>query len=274
MPIFYIPTVGREPSNVVAGEVTKKIRAGEVYASDDEIVLYAGWPKVKDYDGRPHSADLTVLSKDHGLKLLKISLAASASELRRDALSISQVAASTESLMGKSLALKKRRVLIFDVVPVLYAPNLTEEYANEEIELARSENDLVRILKDQSGPLTDNQRAEVQAIVEGAKALGQLSELEDDDALPEMARAYRELEAVIYNFDASQRSVALTSIRGPQRIRGLAGTGKTVILAMKAALAHIENPNAKNHHLLYTQPSRHHGTFNYAVPSPFFRGRP
>ncbi|GBQ91297.1 superfamily I DNA/RNA helicase [Gluconacetobacter johannae DSM 13595] len=256
MSISYIPTVSGDPINAVAGEVIRKIRAGDVYAADDDIVLYAGWPKVKDYDGRPHSADLTILGKDHGLKLLKISLAANARDLRRDAQTIAQVAASTESLMGKSLALKKRRQLIFEVVPVLYAPNLGEPYDNEEIEIARTEAEFVRILKEESGPLSDAQRNEVRAIVEGAKALGQLSEAEDDDTLSDIARAYRELEAVIYNFDAAQRSVALTSIRGPQRIRGLAGTGKTVILAMKAALAHIENPNAKILITYYTRSLR------------------
>lgn len=256
MPISYIPTASRDPINTLAGEVIRKIRAGDVYAADDDIVLYAGWPKVKDYDGRPHSVDLTVFGKDHGLKLVKISLADNARDLRRDAQTVAQVAASTESLMGKSLALKKRRQLIFEVVPVLYAPNLDEPYVNEEIEVARTEAEFVRILKDESGPLSDAQRDEVRAIVEGAKALGQLSEAEDGDALPDIARAYRELEAVIYNFDAAQRSVALTSIPGPQRIRGLAGTGKTVILAMKAALAHIENPNAKILITYYTRSLR------------------
>ncbi|MFT3738501.1 MAG: ATP-binding domain-containing protein [Breznakibacter sp.] len=41
--------------------------------------------------------------------------------------------------------------------------------------------------------------------------------------------------------DSTQRSVALQVPNGPQRIRGLAGTGKTVILSMKAALTHISN---------------------------------
>ncbi|NDM57585.1 hypothetical protein GY108_30595, partial [Klebsiella pneumoniae] len=35
------------------------------------------------------------------------------------------------------------------------------------------------------------------------------------------------------------------TIDGPQRIRGLAGSGKTVILAMKAAHLHMTRPNDK-----------------------------
>lgn len=48
-----------------------------------------------------------------------------------------------------------------------------------------------------------------------------------------------------FKLDSTQRSVALQVPNGPQRIRGLAGTGKTIILSMKAALTHISNENFK-----------------------------
>lgn len=50
-------------------------------------------------------------------------------------------------------------------------------------------------------------------------------------------------------FDIEQKRAALNIIDSPQRIRGLAGSGKTVILAMKAALFHLQNPEAE---ILYT----------------------
>ena len=48
-----------------------------------------------------------------------------------------------------------------------------------------------------------------------------------------------------FKLDSIQRSVALQVPNGPQRIRGLAGTGKTIILSMKAALTHISNDDFK-----------------------------
>lgn len=48
-----------------------------------------------------------------------------------------------------------------------------------------------------------------------------------------------------FKLDSTQRSVALQVPNGPQRIRGLAGTGKTIILSMKAALTHISNSDFK-----------------------------
>lgn len=48
-----------------------------------------------------------------------------------------------------------------------------------------------------------------------------------------------------FKLDSTQRSIALQVPNGPQRIRGLAGTGKTIILSMKAALTHIYNKEFK-----------------------------
>ncbi|MBB6324462.1 superfamily I DNA and RNA helicase [Algoriphagus iocasae] len=48
-----------------------------------------------------------------------------------------------------------------------------------------------------------------------------------------------------FKLDSTQRQIALQIPNGPQRIRGLAGTGKTIILCMKAALAHKFFANMK-----------------------------
>jgi len=257
MAIAFIPTIGRQDNSAVATSIIKAIRDDDIYPQDTDVVLYTGWPQVKDYDGRTHSSDLTAFGSDYGIKLVKISLSSNVNEIERDALSILQAAATTDALMSKSLKLKRRRRLIFNVVPIVYAPNLeVHDSDDEEVEFAHSEAELLRLLTRRDTSLSPEQRDEVQAIIEGAKALGQLAEVEDDDSLHPIARAYRDLEAIIYNFDANQRSVALTAIKGPQRIRGLAGTGKTVILTMKAALAHIKNPNAKILITYYTRSLR------------------
>lgn len=54
-------------------------------------------------------------------------------------------------------------------------------------------------------------------------------------------------------FDQDQRKVAMVNIDSPQRIRGLAGSGKTILLAMKAALYHLSNPDAEILYTYYTK---------------------
>ena len=49
------------------------------------------------------------------------------------------------------------------------------------------------------------------------------------------------IERGIANLDFYQKKAAIETPDGPQRIRGLAGSGKTIVLALKAALLHSQN---------------------------------
>ncbi len=53
----------------------------------------------------------------------------------------------------------------------------------------------------------------------------------------------KEIERNIANLDRWQKAAAIESPEGPQRIRGLAGSGKTVVLALKAAYLHTLHPD-------------------------------
>lgn len=81
-------------------------------------------------------------------------------------------------------------------------------------------------------------------------------------------------EAIIYNeqsiavFDDEQLDAGLQITETPERIRGLAGTGKTIVLAMKAARMHLLYPDYKILYTFYT-----HSLYNQAkhLISKFFR---
>jgi superfamily I DNA and RNA helicase len=51
------------------------------------------------------------------------------------------------------------------------------------------------------------------------------------------------IEKEIANLDQWQKKAAIEVPEGPQRVRGLAGSGKTVVLALKAAYLHSEHPD-------------------------------
>lgn len=53
----------------------------------------------------------------------------------------------------------------------------------------------------------------------------------------------KQIEKGIANLDRWQKAAAIESPEGPQRIRGLAGSGKTVVLALKAAYWHAQHPD-------------------------------
>jgi superfamily I DNA and RNA helicase len=55
----------------------------------------------------------------------------------------------------------------------------------------------------------------------------------------------KKIEREIANLDRWQKRAAIESPEGPQRIRGLAGSGKTIVLALKAAYLHAQHPEWK-----------------------------
>jgi superfamily I DNA and RNA helicase len=92
-----------------------------------------------------------------------------------------------------------------------------------------------------------------------------ISKLEGTSELSRQPRAPRNVDPetkndfiqnslrTIFKLDQTQRKISLQIPEGPQRIRGLAGTGKTVILCLKAALAHKDFPDFKVLFLFNTQ---------------------
>lgn len=66
-----------------------------------------------------------------------------------------------------------------------------------------------------------------------------------------LGQAVAELEKKITLLDPEQHKAAVQIAPGPQRIRGLAGTGKTVVLAKKAAIIH-NTPELQNKRILFT----------------------
>lgn len=55
----------------------------------------------------------------------------------------------------------------------------------------------------------------------------------------------KSLEDSIANLDSIQGKAVIETVEGVQRIRGLAGSGKTIILALKAAYLHTQHPEWK-----------------------------
>lgn len=209
-------------------------------------IAYYGWPHLTDYDGVEHSSDITILNSSGTLSLIRSEMNSDARTIKRSYDSICQLAALVESQLIKSnLLRRRRRELIVEVIPILFAPESGEELTGDA-EFFKGKAGLIRFLADDGGDELEGKHLdEIRAILEGAKALSRPSPREIADADVEVLGVeLSKLEEVIANFDERQRVVAMTAMRCPQRIRGLAGTGKTVILAMKAALAHANDPNA------------------------------
>lgn len=91
--------------------------------------------------------------------------------------------------------------------------------------------------------LTDEEWTLTRAVIQGVTLYKPSKVISSN--ITSLAAAIRELDKEIAALDDEQEAATIKIAPGPQRIRGLAGTGKTVLLAIKAANIHILNPEKK-----------------------------
>jgi superfamily I DNA and RNA helicase len=246
MAIEFIPTrVGVARSPATEGLIARIREQSNVLGVDDGI-LYYGWPKFTDYDAIRHFVDLAIVSAKTGVVLIRVLPHATVKQITDAAESISQAAAATISQLVRSPLLRQRsRQLKVSVLPLIFAPGFGG-LPIADVDIFNSELAIINFIRNLDVmELAEPELRETRSILEGAKALVRPNRriVEHPDQ-QKFALALSALEDEIASFDQRQRHVALTALGGPERIRGLAGSGKTIILAMKAALAHLDNPQA------------------------------
>jgi superfamily I DNA and RNA helicase len=100
-------------------------------------------------------------------------------------------------------------------------------------------------------PLTKEQFELACGVLQGTPALRR--EPRPEPANPESkASMMRQVEQQMMSIDKEQLKVAVPVPNGPQRIRGLSGSGKTVVLCMKAAQIHLRFPTWDIAYTFYT----------------------
>jgi len=218
-----------------------------------EAVLYYDFPAYVDYEAEVNRPDILLFSPSHGFVAIRfvsdsLFLRSKESATTLDA-GLNDFSSNLYARLLRSRDLRASRTkTLVDVFPVVFdvSSNGIESTQDFESTIIRNFEEFDRFLSDARGEtLQEATVSEIRSVVEGAKALSrpQKRVIENPDAQP-LAVAMAKLEAEIANFDQKQRHIALVDVGGPARIRGLAGSGKTVILAMKVAHLHLNNPSA------------------------------
>lgn len=150
------------------------------------------------------------------------------------------------SKIAKEKALVKRGNVLINLDVITYAPNIDKSYTQEEdgYTLCNGNDALKEYLKSIS---TDN-KAYYEYAMRCIQSIGTMKKiLSREKAKTENSRGWilKDLEKRVANLDKMQMSAALEISENVQRIRGLAGSGKTIVLALKAAYMHVANPSWK-----------------------------
>jgi superfamily I DNA and RNA helicase len=108
-------------------------------------------------------------------------------------------------------------------------------------------------LKRKSSAYKEEEKNVYISVMQGAGPLIGNINTASTEKVDTMGAAIKLLDRKMAILDAKQHEAAIQIPDGPQRIRGMAGTGKTVILCMKAAYLHSLYPEAKILYTFHTQ---------------------
>lgn len=220
----------------------------------ENAVLYYDFPSYADYEAAVWRPDVLLFSPNAGFIAIRnyseTLFQRSPESILEIDLALGDFTSNLHSRLVKSRTLRKTRTsTVVEIHPILLAPNVNnipDETLNSlESKIVHSFQALKDfILATKSDGFKDEIISEIRSVVEGAKALSRVNKriVKDPKSQP-LAFMLSKIEQEIANFDEKQRSIALIDVGGPARIRGLAGSGKTVILAMKAAHLHLNSPD-------------------------------
>ncbi len=138
--------------------------------------------------------------------------------------------------------LKNGRQLKFDIHVVTYCPAKPLHPDSVDPYFVASRGDLLGLVKDfswdQPEQVYKNLVGAIQ-VVTSIRAGKQKREPKKPDS---RGAKLKRVEDSIANLDQHQSQAVIETVEGVQRIRGLAGSGKTIVLALKVAYLHAQNP--------------------------------
>lgn len=217
-----------------------------------EAVIYYDFPLFRDEGNGFFRPTLLLASRTHGLAAIEIVPSAAPSGPDVFSSADNKLSQIDSIIFGKLLRSRELRVSKRDIAlqigTIVYTDSRveTQDSSHYQSEIVDNQDSLKATIQQQKqSDLTDTQWTELLSILEGSKGINRSIERDPAETQPgSRGAALARLEGKIANFDKDQRLAAITLVDGPQRIRGLAGSGKTIVLAMKAAHIHLQNPDA------------------------------
>lgn len=242
-------------AKVYRGDVGKKAASAEQLASFFEKnecfdgALYIGYPIIGTAEG-PHRLDALLVSPSRGLVVFH--LIEGRGDIPDDSEAIKQAKRHQDDDYNKLAAklrlqspLMKGRDLQVPIESVTFAP--VKQFANH--------------LSDTNGPTIVHTEVELKTWIEGLKewsnhdcydhlrasiesisSIRSIQRKRKVEAENSLGRRLQNLENSIVHQDMIQAKAVIETTKGVQRIRGLAGSGKTIVLARKAAYLHACHP--------------------------------
>jgi superfamily I DNA and RNA helicase len=148
-----------------------------------------------------------------------------------------------EAKLRNHRSLMKGRNLLISVTPITFAPLAPAHLLSNEVPILAGESNLAECID--AIPNDTQAYEEAVAVIQSISTIRKGVKRRIVTTENSRGARLKQLEDSIANLDNLQGRAVIETVNGIQRIRGLAGSGKTIILALKAAYLHAQHPEWK-----------------------------
>lgn len=221
--------------------VTSKRLATLVEANfPDRGVLYVGYPVLAASEGIA-SVDALWVSPARGIVIFHLIEGADATgfETVQD-----DFANKLETRLRSHSTLMKGRILLASPTVVSFAPRTGKSTDDPAYPIESADEALIGRLRNLNWDHPELfERA--HSVIQSISSIRSGRRKRSAEKPNSRGSVLKSLEDSIANLDSLQSRAVIETVDGVQRIRGLAGSGKTIILALKAAYLHVQHPDWK-----------------------------
>ncbi|MGP1438829.1 MAG: DEAD/DEAH box helicase [Treponema sp.] len=231
--------------NIIMGTTQKPIASKElnkIFKENQNLegYLYIGYPIIGTVEGAYH-IDALFISRKHGLIVFNL-IENKNIENYQD--TQDDCANKIEAKLKGYKQLVEKRNLCVEINILTFAPNVENiEEFNKDYPLVNSKT-IFRSLENYSW----NKNEYYEKLVSVLQIISTIRKGKKRIILGNTNSRGAKLKALedsIANLDNKQSKAVIETVDGVQRIRGLAGSGKTIVIALKAAYLHAQHPDWK-----------------------------
>ena len=230
---------------IVRGSSHKPVASQELsklvsHQADLSGQLFIGYPITGTSEG-PYPIDALLVSEDRGIILFDLIEGTDTDDYgaRQD-----DSANKLEARLKTHRELMERRDLLIPIRTISFAPGVSNPSSHLQAgyPLANVSSLMQEIAKFPSASLGQEVYEKALSAIQSISTIRRSGTRRTVQREDSRGGKLKSLEDSIATLDNQQNKAVIETVEGVQRIRGLAGSGKTIVLALKAAYLHAQHP--------------------------------